>query len=123
MLPFALGDTLAYLIYVLRDLVALGFAALVGGWVVILAIAVLPAAIASGYQFPLLVALAGQGARASTVMLGRLCSKCGRIRPRFVDCGFGAIVGPRRCFAVALSRSGVGRNRGPRVVAGAIGAG
>lgn len=57
--PFALGDRIALLAILLQPLSAGGFAALVGGWSVIAAIVVLPMAIVSGYQFPLLIGLAG----------------------------------------------------------------
>jgi len=61
--PFALGDRLAVVALVLRPLGALGFGGLVGGWAVIAAIVVVPAALVSGVQFPLLIALLGRGSR------------------------------------------------------------
>jgi spermidine synthase len=60
-LPFALGDRVAVLALVLRALGELGFYGLVLGWAVVTSIVVLPAAIAAGVQFPLLIALLGRG--------------------------------------------------------------
>jgi len=59
--PFALGDYIAILSHILRDLSALGFYGLLVGWTAVAAIVILPAAIVSGYQFPLLIALLGRG--------------------------------------------------------------
>ncbi|HSG39893.1 MAG TPA: fused MFS/spermidine synthase, partial [Thermoanaerobaculia bacterium] len=61
--PFALGDRLAVMAALLRPLGGTGFLALVGVWTVITALVVLPAAIVAGYQFPLLIALLGEGRR------------------------------------------------------------
>ncbi len=60
-LPFAAGDTLALLAHFLRALDHLGFYGLVFGWVVVIALVVLPASLVAGYQFPMLVALVGAG--------------------------------------------------------------
>ncbi|MDA8017599.1 MAG: fused MFS/spermidine synthase [Thermoanaerobaculia bacterium] len=60
-LPFALGDRLAFLAQALRDLQGGGFVSLVCGWTVIVSLVVLPASLVAGYQFPLLVSLIGQG--------------------------------------------------------------
>ncbi len=62
--PFALGDRLAIFAALLRSLSAAGFAAQVLGWTIVIAIVVLPAAIVSGFQFPLLVALLGRGRKS-----------------------------------------------------------
>jgi predicted membrane-bound spermidine synthase len=59
--PFALGDELAFLALDLRSLAPLGFAMQVGAWSIVTAIVVLPAALVAGAQFPLLIALLGQG--------------------------------------------------------------
>ena len=59
--PFALGDRLAVLEIVLNAFNSIGFWARVGAWATVTAIVVVPAAIVSGYQFPLLVALLGRG--------------------------------------------------------------
>ncbi len=58
---FALGDRLALLALVLQPLRAGGFGASVAGWTLITTIVVLPPAVVSGYQFPLLIALLGRG--------------------------------------------------------------
>jgi spermidine synthase len=60
-LPYGLGDRIAILAVLLRPLESFGFHGLVAGWAVVTGIVVLPAAIASGYQFPLLIALLGRG--------------------------------------------------------------
>jgi len=60
-LPYALGDHLAVLAIVLRDLGLFGFYGLASGWFVIAGIVILPAAFVAGVQFPVLVALVGQG--------------------------------------------------------------
>ncbi|HSG39894.1 MAG TPA: fused MFS/spermidine synthase, partial [Thermoanaerobaculia bacterium] len=62
-LPFAMGDRVAVLAAMLRPLGGSGFASLVGAWSAITALVVLPAAIVAGYQFPLLIALLGEGRR------------------------------------------------------------
>jgi spermidine synthase len=59
--PYALGDRLALLAVALRGLESLGFAALVLGWAAVAVIVILPAAFVAGVQFPLLIALLGQG--------------------------------------------------------------
>ena len=60
-IPFALGDFLAVLAMNLRQFAIFGFWGQASGWLVIAAIVILPAAITSGVQFPILVALIGQG--------------------------------------------------------------
>jgi spermidine synthase len=60
-IPFALGDRIAILAGRLTELGAIGFIALAGGWFVIVLIVVFPAALVSGAQFPLLIALVGRG--------------------------------------------------------------
>ncbi len=60
-LPFALGDRIAILALFLRSLAVSGFGMLVFSWTLITAIVVLPAAVVSGYQFPLLIAVLGRG--------------------------------------------------------------
>ncbi|HVE72371.1 MAG TPA: fused MFS/spermidine synthase, partial [Thermoanaerobaculia bacterium] len=59
--PFALGDRIALLANALRELGAAGFAGHVAGWVIVTMIVVFPAAVISGIQFPLLIALLGRG--------------------------------------------------------------
>jgi len=58
--PLAMGETIPYLALFLRDVGDLGFAPLIAAWSMICCMVVLPAAIVAGYQFPLLVALAGK---------------------------------------------------------------
>src|ERR1039458_9140763 len=60
---YALGDRLAMLAIELRDLGSHGFFGYVAGWSLVTAIIVLPASIAAGVQFPVLVALLGRGRR------------------------------------------------------------
>src|SRR5438105_3679884 len=60
---YALGDRLAILSLVLLSLRADGFAAAVAGWAIVAGIIVVPAAVVAGYQFPLLIALFGEGRR------------------------------------------------------------
>lgn len=61
LVPLALGDRLAVLAAILRNLTLFGFSGLVLGWTVIASIVVVPAALVSGYQFPLMIALLGRG--------------------------------------------------------------
>ena len=60
-LPLALGDRIALLALDLRGLGVLGFQGQLVGWALVAAVVVLPAAIVAGVQFPLLIALLGQG--------------------------------------------------------------
>ena len=60
-IPFALGDRLAIAAAMLHESNRLGFLGEVLGWSAIAAIVVLPAAIISGLQFPMLIALLGRG--------------------------------------------------------------
>ena len=69
-IPFALGDQLAVLAGGLREWGTLGFGGLVLSWSVVVGIVVLPTAIVAGYQFPLLIALLGPGARQLGVDVG-----------------------------------------------------
>ena len=62
-IPYALGDRVAIVTALLRPLSRIGFGASVGVWTVVAAFAVLPAAIVSGIQFPLVIGLYGRGAR------------------------------------------------------------
>ena len=59
--PFALGDRLAIAAAMLHESNRLGFLGEVLGWSAIAVIVVLPAAIVSGVQFPVLIALLGRG--------------------------------------------------------------
>jgi MFS family permease len=62
-IPFALGDRIALLAAYLRADGASSFFDLLTGWTVIALLVILPPAIVSGFQFPLLVALLGRGRR------------------------------------------------------------
>lgn len=61
--PFALGDGIALYAAHTRALGSSSFGALTFSWLVITSAVVLPAAIISGYQFPVIVALLGRGRR------------------------------------------------------------
>jgi spermidine synthase len=60
-LPYAAGDRIAVAAMVMRPLGFIGFLSLVGTWLAISLVVVFPAAVVSGYQFPLLVGLLGVG--------------------------------------------------------------
>ena len=69
--PLALGDRLAFLAHVLRDLDAGGFWGSVIGWAAVAALVALGPAVVAGVQFPLLVALLGRGGRRIGRDVGR----------------------------------------------------
>jgi predicted membrane-bound spermidine synthase len=73
-IPFAWGDRLAILAATLRGANPAHFFGEVGGWAVIAAIVILPAAFVSGVQFSLLVGLLGQGDQDVGKHLGLACS-------------------------------------------------
>lgn len=60
-IPYALGDRLALLALLLRNLGTLGFFTHVLGWFLVASVVVLPASFVSGWQFPVLIALLGRG--------------------------------------------------------------
>jgi predicted membrane-bound spermidine synthase len=62
-LPYAMGDRVALFAHFLRPLGALGFGGFVFSWTLVTGLVVFPAAVVSGFQFPLLIALLGQGQR------------------------------------------------------------
>jgi spermidine synthase len=62
--PFAIGDPLALLVLAVHPVTEIGFAWAICVWTAVALIVVFPAAVAAGYQFPLLIALAGRS-RAS----------------------------------------------------------
>lgn len=70
--PYALGDHLAFFAALLRFLSATGFSGLVTAWSIVAAIVIGPAAVVAGYQFPLLVGLYGAGARRVGHHVGRV---------------------------------------------------
>jgi spermidine synthase len=69
--PFGLGDRIALFAAYTRPMGALGFFALVVSWTVVCALVVFPAALISGYQFPLLIALLGRGREHVASHVGR----------------------------------------------------
>ncbi|XXF77053.1 fused MFS/spermidine synthase [Myxococcaceae bacterium GXIMD 01537] len=70
-LPFALGDSVAVVTVMLRQLTTFGFYGQVLGWGVIAALVMLPAAFISGVQFPLLLALLGKGRESVGKQVGQ----------------------------------------------------
>ena len=60
-IPFALGDRIAVFALYLRPLGAIGFGGFVMAWTLVTMAVVLPAAIISGVQFPLMISLLGRG--------------------------------------------------------------
>lgn len=69
--PYALGDRVALLALFLRDFGVLGLAGHVLGWTVVTTLVVFPAAVISGYQFPLLIGLLGRAQRGLGGHVGR----------------------------------------------------
>src|SRR3990170_2892396 len=89
--PFALGDRLA-LLAAWRAESAASFGELVVGWSYVASIVVLPAAVVSGVQFPLLIALLGHGRQRVSRHLGMTYAwnTLGAIAGSLVG-GFGAL--------------------------------
>jgi spermidine synthase len=71
--PFALGDHLAILAATFREANRAHFLGEVWGWAVIASVVILPAALVSGLQFPLLIGLLGQGDKDVGKHLGLAC--------------------------------------------------
>jgi hypothetical protein len=130
-LPFALGDRIAVLALVLRPLSRIGFAAQAGTWTVVSALVVLPAAVAAGYQFPLLIALSGRGRERLGQQIGAVYASntIGAIAGSLAG-GFGLLPclsapGAWRCGGLALVALGTGtlalswQRRGRRRASGA----
>jgi spermidine synthase len=69
-IPFALGDRLALLALAMRPDTGATLIGYLPGWILVTAIVVLPAALVSGAQYPLLVALLGKGRRGVGAQLG-----------------------------------------------------
>ena len=59
--PYALGDRIATLALLLRPLGSMYFIGMTAGWAFVTCVVVLPASIVAGIQFPMLIALAGEG--------------------------------------------------------------
>ena len=68
--PYALGDKVAMLALLLRPLGSLGFGGFVLGWTLVTTLVVLPPAVLSGVQFPMLIGLLGQGREHVGVQTG-----------------------------------------------------
>ncbi len=68
--PFALGDRIALVALALRPDGGVRLAAYLPGWVAVTALVVLPAAVAAGAQYPLLIALLGTGRRGVGAQVG-----------------------------------------------------
>jgi hypothetical protein len=131
-LPFALGDRLA-LLAAWRAQSASSFGQLALGWAYITCIVVLPAALISGVQFPLLTALLGHGRAAVSKHLGMTYAwnTLGAISGSLVA-GFGALpllsaTGLWQSIAVVLACLSVGIllgapriERRPAVVVGGL---
>ena len=62
-LPYAVGDRLAVLAGLLTPLASLGMAGKILGWTMVAGVVIFPAAVVSGFQFPLLIGLLGRGGR------------------------------------------------------------
>ncbi|HMI88785.1 MAG TPA: fused MFS/spermidine synthase, partial [Polyangiaceae bacterium] len=60
-IPYALGDRVATIALALRSLEIVGFPGLALGWALVAMLVVLPAACVAGVQFPMLIALLGEG--------------------------------------------------------------
>jgi spermidine synthase len=72
LIPYALGDRLAYLSLLLNEsLRGFGFAPLVAGWSLVVGIMAFLPSLLSGIQFPLLVSLLGSGNRGVGRQLGQ----------------------------------------------------
>ncbi len=69
--PYALGDRIALLALDLRPPAGAVLSAYLPGWAAVTAIVVLPTSVVAGIQFPLLVALLGQGREQLARQLGR----------------------------------------------------
>ena len=111
--PYALGDRIAILALALQPLGAGGFAATVAGWSLVAATVVLLPSIVAGYQFPLLIALFGEGRRdvGRDVGLAYAANTLGAIAGSLAG-GFGALPwlsapGAWRLVVVALVALGV----------------
>jgi spermidine synthase len=91
-IPLFLGDRIAVLALLLRSLEAAGFAGHVFAWTLVTTIVVFPAAFVAGIQFPVLIALLGEGRRRIGRDVGRayLWNTIGAITGALVG-GFGLL--------------------------------
>ncbi|MDP9037597.1 MAG: fused MFS/spermidine synthase, partial [Myxococcota bacterium] len=128
-LPLALGDRIAIYAAATHTLTSLGFSALVASWSLITVVVVGPAAVASGYQFPVLFALLGKGREgvARHVGLAYACNTVGAISGSLMA-GFVLIpavgaVGVWRLLVgllalLAIGTAALAMRKGPRLTAG-----
>lgn len=104
-IPFALGDRIAHAASAVRGGAVFGFAGQVAGWALICGVVVVPAAIASGVQFPLLVNLVGRGRNRVGRQLGWVyaANTVGAIAGSLVG-GFAMLpgLGAVRCWWLAV---------------------
>src|SRR6185503_4081366 len=110
---YALGDRMAILALTFVPLGATGFAGAIAGWTIVASIVVLPPAIVAGYQFPLLMALFGEGREGvgRDVGLAYAANTTGAIVGSLAG-GFGALPwlsapGAWRLVALVLAALGV----------------
>ena len=91
-IPYWVGDDLAAVTLVLRSLEVFEFGGLILGWARVTMCVVLPPALISGYQFPLLVGLLGSGRErvASQVGATHMCNTVGAILGSLLS-GFGLL--------------------------------
>lgn len=68
--PYALGDRIAISAMLLRPLGTLGFSGHVAAWSMVCALVIFPAAFVSGLQFPVLIALLGEGQNSVSSQTG-----------------------------------------------------
>jgi predicted membrane-bound spermidine synthase len=109
--PFAFGDDIALWAGLLQNFSHIGFWGQVFGWTAISTLVILPGAIVSGYQFPLLIALLGTGREGIGRDAGRAyaLNTAGAVTGSLAG-GFGLmpLVGARGCWtAVAVSLVGL----------------
>lgn len=111
-LPLAIGDDFAVWAANLRPWGEQSFGALVGMWATIATVAILPGAIVSGFQFPLLVGLMGRGAKGVARQVGLVvaANTAGSILGSLAG-GFGVLpllgaVGTWRLVTVLLGLTG-----------------
>lgn len=106
LIPFVASDALVSLAVQIRTLSVLGFWWLAASWFFLAGIAVLPAALATGFQFPLMIALLGRGRdsighHAGTVYgLNTIGGIAGAL---FVGMGGLSNLGANRCWLLATS--------------------
>lgn len=110
--PLALGDRIALLALFTRPLGGFGFAGLVSHWAFVTGLVVFPAAVVSGYQFPLLIGLLGRGRQDVGKHVGRayLANTIGAIVGSLAG-GFGllpALLAPGCWRLVAAMLAGLG---------------